>query len=386
MDVTEQDDESIKDWYSDATAIGTEYTVIAYPSLIFLSPEGKILQKVEGFKPVQKLVAVAKETLTPDKVYDDPYKEYKTLVGEFKKGIKKFDKMPYMIRTALKLNDSVVKEIFKEYLDYTYMLNENERYTKENIEIWSSFILKRDSKAIQFFLRDGDKIDQIMGQKGFSTMAVDNTIQGRIVDSFFKSQKGETRITTGANIPNSEIMFLRLPMRNDGKIELDNVEADWKTLEGMIRKYFNKDYATRNVLTARMRWYNQHQNFTEAAKMYFTKLDKWPPEKLADEMSSINQYAWQAFLYCNDKNLLKKTSKWQGKLIQVNSKTHELLDTYASLLYKLGKTNEAIKCEGKAITLTAPMDKKQQKIYRDVIEKMKKGEPTYLEEGAIWMK
>ena len=51
-----------------------------------------------------------------------------------------------------------------------------------------------------------------------------------------------------------------------------------------------------------------------------------------------------------------------------------MMDTYANILYKLGRTNEAIKVEEKALALADESDKKG---YQDVIDKMKKGEKTW---------
>lgn len=388
MDVTETDKQPIKDWYDDATAIKTEYLVEAYPSLIFLSPGGKILQKEEGYRSVQKLVTVAKESLVPGKVYDDPYKEYKVLVNDYKQGIKHYDRMPFMIKTAIKLNDGdLAKEIYKDHIDYALRLNKDERYTKESIEAWASFSLGLKSKALQFFVVDEEKIDRVMNQKGYSSRIVDKTIQSRIVDSFFRMQKGETMTITGKKVPNSQIMFLRLPIRQDGKIQSDDVEANWRELKGMIRKYFNDDYIIRNVLTARMRWYQQHQNIRGASIMYFTQLEQYPPVDFGfGTIASINQNAWRTFLYVNDKKLLKKAADWQERAIQHRPNEHALIDTYASLLYKMGQTDDALHWEEKALNITTPENEDQKKIYRNVIEKIRKGEPTYVEEGAIWSK
>lgn len=387
MDVTDKDDQSIKDWYNDATAIRTEYMVVAYPSLIFLSPQGKILQKEEGYRSKEKLIAIGKEILTPGKTYEDPFKEYKKLVSEYKQGIKHYDSMPYMIRTAGKLNDNdLAREMFKDHLNYVSTLNENERYTKQNIELWFSILLKVDSKALQFFIKDSIKIDQVVGQKGFSTMAIDKTIQGRIVDSFFRIQKGETTIITGKKVPNSEIMFMWLPTREDGKIEPDYVEADWKKLKKMISKHFSQDYVARNVFTAKISWYWKHQNMEGVAKTYFSQLAKYPPIDLVKEYDMINEICWQTFLYSNDRKLLQKALAWMDKIIQQGANQPNKIDTYANLLYKLGQTNEAIEWEEKAYNIRISKGEGIDNTYKNVIEKMKKGEPTYLKKGAIWPK
>jgi tetratricopeptide (TPR) repeat protein len=353
-----------------------------------------MLQKEQGYRPVLQFVAIGKGALKPGRTYDDPYKGYNRLVAEYKQGIKHYDSMPMMIKTAFKINeDDLAREMFKDHLNYASTLNENERYTRGNLELWSSILLKPDSKVLQFFLKDFNKIDQVMGQKGFSTGVIDNTIQARIVDSFFRMQKGVTTTITGKKLPNSEIMFMRLPIRKDGKIEPDNVEADWKQLKKMIGEHFDKEYTERNVYKAKLRWYSQHQNEKSVPKTYFSYLDKFPPQDLRKEYESINQHCWNTFLYVSDKNTLKKALAWMEKIIQHGDSDNRHLDTYANILYKLGHVKEAIEWEEKVATSTSPdvyinrfSQKLEENKYRPVIEKMKKGEPTYLEQGAIWIK
>jgi hypothetical protein len=227
-----------------------------------------------------------------------------------------------------------------------------------------------------------------MRQKGFSTMVVNKTIQGRIVDSFFRMQKGETTTITGEKVPNSKIMFMWLATRNDGKIEPDYVEANWKKLKQMILEHFSEDYARRNVFRAKLRWYSQHQNRTGVSKTYFRQLDKYPPADLALNFGLINEYAWQTFLYVNDKKILKKALLWMDRIIQHGATDDIILDTYANLLYKLGYMKEAMLWEEKAVRIrTEKLGDNRRNIeneFKPVLEKMKNGEPTYLEKGAIW--
>lgn len=388
IDKTDKDEQAIKDWYNDSKRIEGEYDITAYPSLIFLSPESTPLYKIEGFRPVQKFVDTAKLVLTNGTVYNDPFKEYRSLVSKYKQGVKHYDRMPYMIQSAFKLNDiDLAREMFIDHLNYASGLNETDRYTKENIELWSSYVLKLDSKALQFFLKDSNKIDKVMGQKGFSARAVDKTIRGRIVDSFFRMQKGETMTATGTKISNSEIMFMRLPERADGKIEPDPVEADWNTLKKMIGEHFSNNYITRNVFLAKLRWYEKHQNKASESKTYFSHLDKYPPEDLFRESDFMNEIAWQTFLYSNDKKLLKKALEWMKRVIGLRANDAGKIDTYAMLLYKLGQTKEAIRWEEKAVSIQTKLaGEDKPNSFKKVVEKMKKGEPTYLDEGAIWSK
>jgi hypothetical protein len=135
-----------------------------------------------------------------------------------------------------------------------------------------------------------------------------------------------------------------------------------------------------------MRWYDQHQNIFGLSKMYFKRLDENPPSNLSSERVMLNQIAWQTFLYSNDKKLLLKAADWMGKVVQLKLIVGEdpLFDTYANLLYKIGKTAEALYWEEKAISYTYQLYEETRTSYKNVIEKMKRGEPTYIEQGAIW--
>ena len=70
------------------------------------------------------------------------------------------------------------------------------------------------------------------------------------------------------------------------------------------------------------------------------------------------------------------------KLIQNGANQANMLDTYVNLLYKLGQIKEAIDWEEKAGKLSH-----NNKSFAKALEQIKKGEPTYLKQGAIiWLK
>lgn len=54
-----------------------------------------------------------------------------------------------------------------------------------------------------------------------------------------------------------------------------------------------------------------------------------------------------------------------------------LIDTYANLLHKLGRTKEAIEWQEKAL---AKVDADSKAEYQATLDKMKKGEPTWVKD------
>lgn len=88
-----------------------------------------------------------------------------------------------------------------------------------------------------------------------------------------------------------------------------------------------------------------------------------------------NDWAWSLFGKTNDKRLLEKALVWAKKGIDIEKdpfRQANILDTYANLLYKLGRKEEALEWQKKATT-ASPGDTEIKGNY----EKMLKGEKTW---------
>ncbi len=55
MDKTDNDDHYIQQWYDEAAAMLKRYRVTAFPTFIFLSPEGDIVHKDIGYKSARRI-------------------------------------------------------------------------------------------------------------------------------------------------------------------------------------------------------------------------------------------------------------------------------------------------------------------------------------------
>lgn len=88
---------------------------------------------------------------------------------------------------------------------------------------------------------------------------------------------------------------------------------------------------------------------------------------------TLNDYAWAVFENVTDTDLLQSALMW-SKLSLEDFSVAERLDTYANLLYKLGKRDEAIEWEQKAIAINA-----HEIDFKMTLEKMQRGEKTWRE-------
>jgi len=92
---------------------------------------------------------------------------------------------------------------------------------------------------------------------------------------------------------------------------------------------------------------------------------------------SLNDIAWTVFLKVSDKKALQDALKWSKRSRELAPDNSGYLDTYANLLYKLGRKEEAITCEKEALAYDAKAKKEPNSTMVDVLRKMIAGEKTW---------
>jgi len=152
-------------------------------------------------------------------------------------------------------------------------------------------------------------------------------------------------------------------------LKYNDREPDWNAITISTRKKYPAQ-ADEVIAKAKFSYYeykNDWNHFQHAMVNYMKKYeDKVSPGEL-------NDYAWAIFQNCNDINCVAEALKWSKHSFKDNNQP-AFMDTYANILYKLGKKQEAITWETKAMELSPDTDKK---IYKETIEKMRKGEKTW---------
>ena len=87
----------------------------------------------------------------------------------------------------------------------------------------------------------------------------------------------------------------------------------------------------------------------------------------------LNSYAWTVFQNCPDMKCVSEALDWSKRSFE-SIKNPAFIDTYANILYKLCKKDEALNWEQKAYDLAPDSEKKG---YLETMDKMKKNEKTW---------
>ena len=218
-----------------------------------------------------------------------------------------------------------VKVKINEYLSY---LNENEYDKKDIIRLINSFIHNYSDPGFKFFYIHAPHIDSIMDKKDNAEDKIDAIISETII-----------------------IPAIKLA-------EKSGSTPDFDAMHNTILGEYSTDYADRNILNAQVNYYRGLSGKEPYTKKYFLLLNeqysKYGEKYLP--LGGINNIAWNLFLHSDNREYLLMALRWSEKSIQSSDPyyVHILYDTYANILYKLGRVSEAIDWEKKRWIIRFP--------------------------------
>lgn len=336
LDSTKNDNEEVKRTYADAGYIRSTFKVYSYPTLLFFSPYGKILNRKEGFMEVEDFFKIGEDAL-------DPKKNYYHLLDEYNKGKKDLEEMKTIVRTAqLLLKDTVTaKKVSKDFMQ---RLPKSQYLADDNIDFIK--LITRSSKdfGFKFFYDNTDTINKIMDDKMYS-------------QSVIKS-----------------IIFAEMVYPDVIKARDSGTEPNWVKLQQSIKQRYNAYYADLVITAIRLDWSKLQKDWKQYTKMVVKYVDNYvvPTNKQGHWPAfALNNFAWDLFRFSDDKNDLSRALMWSSKAVMMDPNPN-WMDTYANILYKMGDLNLALKWEEMANQLA-----KDDTVLKNNLKNMKEGKPTW---------
>jgi hypothetical protein len=130
----------------------------------------------------------------------------------------------------------------------------------------------------------------------------------------------------------------------------------WAALTASVAGEYGETYAKRTVNAAKIIWYGEHKQWNEFSAAIADKLDNTGGDHL--DGFNLDNDCWTIFEHSSNPLILNRAAVWLEKLFA--SRPEQLgssatLDTYANLLYRSGRTKEALEWESKAVA-AAPDD------------------------------
>lgn len=343
MDTSKKDNDEVKRWYKDANYLMETYKVAGFPTYLFFAPDGQIVHKDAGAKGPKDFLRAAADATNPER-------QYYTLLRAYQNGQQGYETMPYLANKTQELGDEeLAHQIAGNYIrNYLDKLNDREFLTKENLAFIGTFsrAISSKNKAFQFYYNRPAEVDSLMNIPGYARGFADYIITSEEVMPYIDS------------------------------LEKTNTAPNWNKLTASIKSKYNTTYAARIVANTKVSWYREKKDWKNYTKYLVQKMEGEDVKTLPRGVGSIlllNNSAWEVFQYSNDAHELQKALSWIDAAIPMDPNNPAgMLDTKANILYKLGRKDEAISTQERAIALAPDADD-----MKETLKKMKKGSPTW---------
>lgn len=322
LDTIAKDNDMVKSWYKDAHRIMVDYNIMAFPTFLVFSPDGQVIHRLVGGS------ATAKEFIARVDKSFDPEQQYYTQLKKFQEGKKDsafLRKLALMARSAYDMKNA-------EPVAKAYFATQTDLFQPGTLALLNDFTTSTKDPGFAVFYQHPAEVNKVLGAGAAEKKVQDILLREYVLAKVTATPdwKGiEASIT--AKYPNQAAEVVSM-----GKVVYYQRKNDWANFQVVIVDYM---------------------------KQYGAKAD---PQQL-------NSYAWTVFQHCPDMNCVTEALDWSKRSFQNNNEPM-FMDTYANILYKMGKKDDAIAWEEKARDLTTGDDRKS---LEATIDKMKKGEKTW---------
>ena len=301
IDSTINDNDEIKLQYEDAAFIKNKYPLQGYPTYLYFNSDGELVHRNLGRCDEKEFITKSTNAL-------DSSKQYYTQLKKYEKGTRDILFLKELALLALQSDESLATANFA---DAYVRLNPQILNNEEDIQ----FIYKtaRTTKDTGFILimNNLSKIEKVVEKKKLYETLKTIIMQSELIANYNyfinwdnKKWADYSNFITKKYSPIGEEAIFEM------KIIVFQNKANWGNFVQTIEQFRSKKTLTNDQL---------------------------------------NNYAWKVFSNCSDIKILKSVLKLSKASFENELKMDpNNIDTYANLLYKLGRIKEAIEWEKKA--------------------------------------
>ncbi|MGE5409905.1 MAG: DUF255 domain-containing protein [Clostridiales bacterium] len=301
-------------------SIAKKFWVKAYPTFLYISSDGEMLMhRTCGSTSADEFLKNGKNALNPD-----------SQMVSFKKRFESNISNPNEVIKYLGMLQDACMDNKNEVSAYLKTQKEKDLISPENWKIMLAFLSDPSSKEFKYILLHRGEFE-----KAYSKEVVNNKIAEVYGTGLMESLKKDDKKSYESM--KKEIKRNALP---DGEKIILNAEL----------KKFQKE--------------KDWKNYSKAAELLIEKYSN-------DDATLLNKISWTIYENVTDKAVLLKAADWAKKATEINN-IYSFTDTYASVLYKLGKKAEAREAALKAIELAKKenADFKETELLLEKIDKM----------------
>ncbi|NLR66843.1 thioredoxin fold domain-containing protein [Chitinophaga varians] len=349
IDSNKNDNENIKKKYYISKSIKDKFKVTSVPSIIFLDSNGILLHRSLGYMNADQFLSVCR-------VATNPLTNY---AGKRDKFIKNLLSPSELMDYALELNlyheDSLAQIVTQFYKkNYLNLGNPNDILTPQFPRLLLKYptLLSSQDKLVRYIYQNPGESDRRVAVKGFSHQLLDYLITRDVVKP---KLEGKTRNNRPAT------------------------KSTWRSIKKEIENTWDIQTADRVIEKNKTIWYTQKKDWKKLIKLKMKTFDDSSFITDSWKAYEVNEFVWNVvFKHSKNVNTLKKASQYMKQITKQYPENHAAIDTYANVLYKLGKKEEALSTEKKALYIAEKsMLNEDANVYKETIKKIELNIPTW---------
>jgi thiol-disulfide isomerase/thioredoxin len=303
----------------EGVALRSQYNVTAYPSLLYINPDGEMVHKKVGAAPrIKDYLDMAITAQNPEECLAAYNKKYNdgNLSGEF------IARYLGRLADAYIPSSTVMQKYFATQMD-------DQLLSRDNWNIIYRYVSDENSQEFKWLLNH---------HKDYAAKYTNDSVNSKISDVFYKSLMARARYS---NMTDESYNEAKKKIKDSG-------------FEG----------ADKIIFLVEMSMYKMRGNNQKFVRLVYDGLDKY----YGNDWTMLNSIAQAVVSITDSVKYLEKAKSWAERSIKINS-LPDNNDTYAAILYKLGRKEEAIKTEKEALRL-ATLQNIDVKKFEDAIAKM----------------
>ncbi|TND10151.1 MAG: protein containing a thioredoxin domain [Bacteroidetes bacterium] len=282
--------------------IAKRYDVRCFPTYLFLDEKGVLIHRVSGAYLVAPFVAIGEKTSTPQTCFAAYQTQYETGKMQAKELIH------YM-----NMKRACCLPVEEETNAFLATLSETEYLNRESWTVLRDFVSDPNTHSFQYLCSHRSAFENRYTADSVA-LVIERVYRGAMRNTLFEKKPVDT---LGYLKLRSDVLALKLP------------NAD-RFLTGMDISYYER---TKN-------WNAYAKTATRFVEQHMPANDIW----------GLNNMAWAFYKQVSDTVYLAKALGWAKKSIDMHA-AYANTDTYAALLYTLGRKEDAEKSAREAIRL-----------------------------------
>lgn len=269
--------------------LAKKYQVRAYPSLLFVDGEGRIVHRTVGAKPVEEFLALGQQVMDMEMPYYAMVERYES--GKYDRDFE-FNYLMYLADAYMDTGDVLEK--------YAEGMNTKNMTEANNWEVFKRLYHRVDTDEFKYF---ESNMDDFVAQFG------KEIVEDKYYTNYLRS--------------------ISMKVRNE----------DWKAFDKLAKKIDGK--GSEKVQQSLMAMRIAKAEKTMETADFAMQLTTWVGEGQPIDAMTLNRYAWGFYENQDDPKMIKLATSWAIQSVKLDP-GYANIDTYAMLLKKMGDTNGAI--------------------------------------------